>query len=234
MGIAVPARNTTLEPDAYALLPEWVTAHFSRMPGDPESASTGDPSNLRGMFDDIPRVCLELSLARVDAIGFGCTAGSFIGGSSYDDKIRGVMGGLVDVPVATTAEAVIQAMRHLGMARVVVVSPYSEESNNCLRSFLVEKELEVVELRRCPKPEGVPTLAEMDPALVRRAAMHALPAGTDGLFISCTNLPVIRMIGDLERDLGKPVVSSNQALIWYLLRLCGKNLAGREETSLWL
>ncbi len=36
----------------------------------------------------------------------------------------------------------------------------------------------------------------------------------DGYFLSCTNTTQIEAIEELEAALGKPVVSSNQAVLW--------------------
>ena len=45
----------------------------------------------------------------------------------------------------------------------------------------------------------------------------------DALFISCTALPVLNIIDRLEKKLSKPVLSSNQTLIWDTLEKIGKN-----------
>jgi maleate cis-trans isomerase len=46
-------------------------------------------------------------------------------------------------------------------------------------------------------------------------------AGADGYFLSCTNTRMIEAVEDLERDLEKPVVNSNQATIWACLKKMG-------------
>ena len=43
----------------------------------------------------------------------------------------------------------------------------------------------------------------------------------DALFISCTALPVLNILDKLEEKLQKPVLSSNQTLIWDTLRSVG-------------
>jgi maleate isomerase len=45
----------------------------------------------------------------------------------------------------------------------------------------------------------------------------------DGVFVSCTSLRALQVIAKAEAQLGKPVVSSNQALAWHLMRLAGMN-----------
>ena len=41
------------------------------------------------------------------------------------------------------------------------------------------------------------------------------------MFVSCTSLRVLDIAPGLEAELGVPVVSSNMALLWHLLRLAG-------------
>ena len=43
----------------------------------------------------------------------------------------------------------------------------------------------------------------------------------DAVFVSCGALRTLDVVDDLERRLGKPVVCSNQAMIWDCLRLAG-------------
>lgn len=46
-------------------------------------------------------------------------------------------------------------------------------------------------------------------------------ADCEGVFVSCTSLRVAHIISQAEAQLGKPVIASNQALAWHLLRLAG-------------
>ena len=41
---------------------------------------------------------------------------------------------------------------------------------------------------------------------------------SDALFVSCTALPVLSIIKDLEKKMGKVILSSNQTLIWDTLK----------------
>ena len=72
------------------------------------------------------------------------------------------------------------------------------------------------------KQRGDPNIVRVPPQAIFEAGLAlASPASVDGLFISCTALRVSPVIARLEAALGKPVVSSNQALAWDCLRLAG-------------
>ena len=47
----------------------------------------------------------------------------------------------------------------------------------------------------------------------------------DGIFLSCTNTTQIEAIEAIERELGKPVVNSNQAVLWGCIRRLKGKLA---------
>ena len=46
----------------------------------------------------------------------------------------------------------------------------------------------------------------------------------EALFLSCMGLRTLDFLPKLERDLGKPVLSSNQVTLWMLFRLCNISL----------
>jgi maleate isomerase len=43
----------------------------------------------------------------------------------------------------------------------------------------------------------------------------------EAVFLSGTGMPTVPALEMLEADLGKPVISSNSAMMWHALRLCG-------------
>jgi maleate isomerase len=49
-------------------------------------------------------------------------------------------------------------------------------------------------------------------------AMEADCEKADGIFIPCTNFPAVQLIGQIEADSNKPVITANQATFWQILR----------------
>ena len=43
-------------------------------------------------------------------------------------------------------------------------------------------------------------------------------ADADGYFLSCTNTRMIEAVPEIEREMDKPVISSNQATLWACLK----------------
>jgi maleate isomerase len=69
------------------------------------------------------------------------------------------------------------------------------------------------------------TLVPLD--RIYRLARQVDTPDSDGVYIACTGFRSLEIIEDLERDLGKPVISANQATMWDALRLAGVPGLGR-------
>ena len=64
-------------------------------------------------------------------------------------------------------------------------------------------------------------MARVSDETIVNAAMAVDTPDAEALFLSCTGLPAINVIAELERRTGKPVVTSNQASAWAMARLGG-------------
>ncbi len=64
-------------------------------------------------------------------------------------------------------------------------------------------------------------VGSMDPRSAYELAKEVYVPRTQGIFISCTNFRTIEVIASLERELGVPVISSNTATFWYMMRKMG-------------
>ncbi len=153
-----------------------------------------------------------------DCIAHMCTTTSFIKGRGHDADISDRIEGVTGVPAVTTSTAAVKALRALGLKKIATASPYLAEVNQRLTEFLEGNGFQVV--------NSIPLCLSQDHNLnpagrIRRAAEDADRPEADGVFISCTGQKTAGFISDLERKLGKPVVTANQATIWCALRMVG-------------
>jgi maleate isomerase len=231
LGLILPSLNVTTEPEYNRMVPEGVTVHTTRMFFEKETEET-----YVRLVDDISRAVTMLSHARVHALAFACTSGSLFGGLGYDQKIIQMMKKYTDRPCTTTSTAVVEALKVMGMKRVCVGTPYSAWINPLEQKFLEDSGFVVVNIRSIM--EDVKELfgditdetgAELSflvnaipPQRVYEFATSKLyRTDCDGIFLSCMGLPTLGIIDVLEKDLGKPVVSSNQVTLWKLLKMAG-------------
>lgn len=214
IGILVPSANTTTEPDCYRMAPPGVTIHAARMFITGASAEA-----LQQMLDDVDAATRLVATTEPHIIAFACTSGSMIHGLSFDQALAGQIARSADTKAVTTSTAVIDAFRALGVRRIAVGTPYLDSINEGIRRFLEDSQLEVVQMRGL-QIDGGRSLAQT-PEVAFELGVSVDRPEAEAVFLSCTNLRAAEAAEALEDALGKPVVTSNQALMWAALRQCG-------------
>jgi len=216
LGLLVPAPNTVIEPEFASMVPPGVSTHAARM------QIQGDPGFLEvitKMAEGTEAAADQLSFC-ADVIAYACTAGSFANGSQWDVNLIHRIEKVTGKPATTTARSLVQAARALGSTNLVVATPYRVDVNDHMANYLQENGLKVLNIR------GLGLYKAGDPAKVQSQALYALVkdaylTGCDCILISCTDMPTVHLIGPIEKDFGVPVITSNQATFWHLLRLAG-------------
>ena len=155
---------------------------------------------------------------RLDVIAYGCTSGSIvIGEDTVFARLREARPG---VQCTTPPTAAMAAFAAIGMRRIAVLTPYVDTINARVRSYLEGRGLDIVSFGSFYRRTD-PEIASIVPESIAEAAVALDRPDIDGLFISCTALRTLPVIEALEEKLGKPVVTSNQAMAWHALRLAG-------------
>src|SRR5271169_360233 len=110
MGLIVPSLNVTIEPEFNAIAPRNISIHATRL-----LLEKGEKKSLERMAKKTEEACDLLASARVDAIAYACTTGSLVKGESWEKDLVKRMNSRVSVPVITTAGAVVDALREMGL-----------------------------------------------------------------------------------------------------------------------
>jgi maleate isomerase len=155
----------------------------------------------------------------VGCVAYACTGASFSRGVGYDAELIERISRVAGSPATTTTTALVAALRELGIHKLAVAAPYGDDVCARMRRFMTDSGFEVVRLENL----GLVTLeiGRVTPEEVYALGRRAMVSEADGLLIACTALRTIEVLGALEQDLGKPVVSANQATIWHALRIAG-------------
>ncbi len=217
IGLIIPSTNTINEPEFWRLAPEGVTVHTGR------ATSTGEFSEayFQRLREAANRCADDLATAEVDVIAYGCTSGSIV---CPLEEIVADIGSRTGVPTIATAGSVVAALRALNVRRVAVATPYVDFINEAEREFLTRYGFEVTSLHGLRLGETQAerrSIGRVPPEHVYRMARRVDRPEAEAIFISCTNLATLDVIARIEADLGKPVVTSNQACFWNCLRLAG-------------
>lgn len=201
-----------------------VRLHYSRVPNQPEVTA----ENLAAMETALPTaVGLLPAAVPFDVIAYACTSGStVIGEARVADIVRSQRPGVAVSNPLTAAKAALTA---LGVRRLGFVTPYVAAVSAAMRDNLAAAGLETVSFGSFEVAEDS-IVARITPRCVLQAMLTVGQSpDCDGVFVACTNLRAAEVVAEAEARLGKPVVTSNQALAWHMLRLAGiaEPLAGR-------
>jgi maleate isomerase len=212
LGLIVPSWNTVMEYEFQRMAVPAMSVHTMRI-----SHTADTEENLLWMGTQVPAAAKLLAHAKVGVICYGCTAGGFLKGPGYDQQIAQDIEAATGIPGATTAAAVVDALRALGVKRVSVASPYEPWLNEKLQNYLRECSFEVLAI----KGFGTQAHASFTPEQNATLVAEVDRAEAQAIFISCSNFRTLEIIEPLEEKLGKPVVTSNSASVWKMLRLLG-------------
>ncbi|MFB6170629.1 MAG: maleate cis-trans isomerase [Haloarculaceae archaeon] len=219
LGLIVPSSNTTNEPEFQGVLPDGVSLHTARMRLEDATAD-----ELETMGDRADRCADLLATADVDVVAYGCTTGSLVKGPGYDEDLESRLGERAGVPVVATAASVKRAFDHLGVDRVAIATPYVDDLNEKEADFLESAGYEVLGIEGLGIEPNTGIGAQHPETTYQRARAVDHPEA-DAVFVSCTNYRTFEAIEPLEADLGKPVVTSNQATLWDALRRLGVDVS---------
>ena len=214
IGLIIPSGNRLTEPQFNHYLPSGVGAHVTRL------RMTG---KFRKPLAELKRPLIEAAEALSDlqpsVIVFHCTANSMESGLAHEKAIVDIIEQASGCLTITTAQALTQAFDHVGIKKLVLISPYVKATNQLEVNYLSETGYTVLhELGLALEPHAY---SSVTPEEWKKVVKENLRADADGYFLSCTNTRMIEAVADLEKDLSKPVVNSNQATIWACLKKLG-------------
>ena len=219
IGVIVPPTNTVNEVEWNLMAPDGVSIHSTRMP---LHADTTSDTGKKALYNDIEQATLYLAPARLSAIAYGCTAGSMVLPLT---KLTNFMENLAEAPCVTTAASIVMALRALKISKVALATPYHDELNQHEVDFLRKVGIAVKHEQGLGiGANGPQEYIKIAQTPEKRIFEHILSTDCDkagGMVVSCTDFPVLGMIPELEKRMGKPVITSNQATFWAVLRAAG-------------
>jgi maleate isomerase len=222
IGLLIPSSNTTMEMEFHKAVPEGVSVHTDRMML-PEANTIDDKmESINLMNKEVEKSVIRLASAETSLIIYGCTIGVFTAGAGHDRKLTERIREITKTPFITVSEAVIDAINELGLKTLSIATPYVEEHNILEKKYL-EKSVpgvKVIKIKGLNIIGNIPK-GRLEPFTAYNLAKKIDDNRSEGIFISCTNWRTFEIIETLERDLEKPVITSNQAALWSALRGTG-------------
>tara|TARA_B100000886_G_scaffold277412_1_gene201395 strand:- start:336 stop:1079 length:744 start_codon:yes stop_codon:yes gene_type:complete len=171
---------------------------------------------LKKMADDIPNVTKDiLPDQKLDCVAYGCTSGTIAAG--YQSIFEKVNLAKPKTKVTTPITSAVNAIKSLDIKKLSVFTPYTDEINQSVINYFKKEKIEINELSYFDIASDL-DIGKVDPQYVFETLTKIDLSKSDALFVSCTALPVLSVINELEKKMNKVVLSSNQTLIWNTLK----------------
>lgn len=215
IGSLVPSSNATQEQEFWAALPRDTSLHTARL----KLTKVGPESTIQ-IVEELEEGSRRLADADVDVLLLALTAPSSRKGLGYDRELKKRMEDASGKPATTAATATVEALNVLGVRKVALGAPWSDEVNGFTASFLEASGFEV------PTRKALGYVDNLDigalPAKTAYDLGRSLDAdGVDAVMLACGNWHSMGVIDRLEQEIGKPVLTTNQVSMWGALRILG-------------
>jgi maleate cis-trans isomerase len=219
IGLIVPPTNTVNEAEWQVMLPEGVTLHVTRMP---LHADTTSEHGKQALYADIEKSVSDLAQAGLSVIAYGCTAGSMV---QPLNQLSDFMSDISGTPCVTTAASIVEALQALNVSKIAIATPYHDALNDHEVAFLKSNDIETLKIAGLGIGAGGAQeyiqIARTPAETIKNQVLSIDLADAEAILISCTDFPTLALIPELEKELGKPVISSNQTTFWASLRAAG-------------
>jgi len=215
VGLIIPSSNRMVEQEMVPAFPRGVQVHVTRL------RMTGAHHLALGeLLPRIEEATRALVDARCDIVAFHCTANSMEGGKAGEEQILAALARAGAPHGTTTITAIKRALDAVAARRIVLITPYDTRTTEHEAAFLRACGFDVLDASGLALA-GSDAFCAAPSAFWRDRAIEAGRPDADAYLISCANISVLGVIAELEGSLGRPVVTSNQAVIWDALRLIG-------------
>ena len=175
--------------------------------------------NLLKMHDQIEAVTKNiLPDEKINTVAYGCTSGTIaIGKDKVKEKIQLAKPGCY---VSTPITATLKAFNKLKIKKIAIFTPYSKKLNEAVFKYFSEAGIEILSSASFNLDSDT-EIGKVDPNYLLDILTKMEIGKVEALFVSCTALPVLKILDELEKKIKIPVLSSNQTLIWDSIRSVG-------------
>ena len=211
-GILIPSTNTTVEIEYSRLLPPSLQAHYGRL-------GKGGKTPFSASLDaDVAYQSKMLGDAKVETLALAQTSASLFD-DDYCAKCTKMMTDGAGVPSMTSAQAIGQAVQHLGAKRIALATPYSPDAiGRAKRYYETKYGLDVVAMEGFDANNSY-AIGLMGPESARDAFRRIDTPAIEVLVVPGGNFPTMPSIAAWEEEFGKPVITTNQAALWSMMRV---------------
>jgi maleate isomerase len=228
IGVLVPHADVGPESELQAMAPPEVRIHATRVPfGAMKAGGEMDPTiplaPVRAFAEppDIDNATELLAAAPIHAITFGFTSSAYvIGPDGEAQMLERLSARSRGLPVVAPCASIVEALRLLGAERLALFDPpwFDDELTALGTAYYRAAGFEVVSSLSCALPSDQHAI---DPSDLFEFVRRHVPIEAEAVVFGGNGFRVVGVIAALERELERPVVSPNQALLWGAMHAVG-------------
>lgn len=213
----VPSNNAVIEPECARMAPDGVAVYGARV-----LCGVEPPERLDQKLREAETQAARLADTKVSLIAYACLATSFFRPEGWSETFCREIEAATEIPCITAESALVKALQAVGVKRLAIGTPQPSSRNAHVERLFTGAKFEVRGIRSLE----IGDLAEVNrprPEVAYRLGREADRAAPDAhaVCLLATDFRSIEAIEPLERDLGKPVITNNQAILWACLRRAG-------------
>jgi maleate isomerase len=218
-----PSTNTIVQPDMEMMRPEGVTNQYRDIFVEDPLALSDDAFNQGAakISAGMQEALATAVTCRPDYLVLGVSAISFVGGKAGCDSFVSQVHDQTGLNISVGSIATAQALRAYGnIRRIAFLSPYYPTANANVRKFFSDYGFDVAHdvPLRCTSWTNIARVPEDH---LRKVIEILDRDNVDAIVQVGTNLSMVRLAGEMEAKLGKPVIAINTATYWHALRANG-------------
>jgi maleate cis-trans isomerase len=211
----LPSSSSVQEQDIGRALPDHISLHVARM-----RLNNVDAESTLRIVQEIESESQKLADVDVDVIIFPATAPSSRNGPGYDQELIKRINTASGKPATTASTALLEALQALSVKRIVIGAPWSASVNQTVAAFLEANGVKVLAQEALGFVRNL-EIGLLDPQTALDIGRRANRPEADAVLLACGNWSTFSIIDQLEHDLGKPVLTTNQVTLWHALKMIG-------------
>ncbi len=215
LGFILMSTDLASEADFFDMAPEGVAVHFTRLKTEDHTTNETLSRHIEHMADAASRIQPDL---KPDVVSYSCTSGSIVIGE--DRVMSEIRKGAPWAQPMCLVQGVLDALNELQVKQLVVGTPYLDEINTAEAEYLLGKGFDVLDVQGLNLSTGT-EMGQVAPEYWKTFAIAIDLPDADAVFLSCGGIRALEVAEEIERIIGKPVITSNQAQFWSCLRRAG-------------
>lgn len=218
IGYIAPSTAERVAKEFYEFVPDDLGLLIATLPI--VKISDSDVEDALGRIEKRARQLVETGAEAVFSAGIPLALAG--GGEKFDTQLRERLSRTTGMPCATDFGAALAALRSIGAERIALVTPFTADYTARISTALRESRIEVVAEKGLgydtQKGYGMLSTSVIDDAI---REVTGMASNIDAVYVPCGRIGSVDGLTDLEAELGIPVITANQIMIWWSLGITG-------------